>query len=149
MRKWLKYFGVMLFAIALLAGCGNSNTEQNSPEEDANSNTTVSTNESSGADEELADNEVRLTVTIDNGTENVTEEVVEVEEGAILLDVLKDTFYVEEDNGFITSIERVSDDEDEGKYWMYTVDGESAPVGAGEYELNGGEEVVFDLQSVE
>ena len=144
MRKWLKYFGVMLLAIALLAGCSNSNTE-----EDANSNTTVSTNESSGADEELADNEVRLTVTIDNGTENVTEEVVEVEEGAILLDVLKDTFYVEEDNGFITSIERVSDDADEGKFWMYSVDGESAPVGAGEYELNGGEEVVFDLQSVE
>lgn len=134
----------MLLTFALLTGCGSDNTE-----EDANSNTTVSTNESSGEDSEVAADEVRLTITIDNGKENVIEDVVQVEEGDILLDVLKDTFYVEEDNGFITSIERVSEDGDEGKYWMYFVDGEAATVGAGEYELNGGEEIVFDLQSME
>lgn len=143
MNRWLKFLGIMLVSFVLLAACGNSG------EENENSNTSVSTNDSSGEEQELAEDEVRITITIDDGNQYVSEEVVQVEEGDILLNVLEDAFYVEEDNGFITSIERVSDDEDEGKYWMYYVDGEPSPVGAGEYELNGGEEIIFDLQSIE
>lgn len=143
MNKWLKFLGIMLVSFVLLAACGNKG------EENENSNTSVSTNESSGEEQELAEDEVRITISIDDGNQYVSEEVVQVEEGDILLNVLEDTFYVEEDNGFITSIERVSDDEDEEKYWMYYVDGEPSPVGAGEYELNGGEEIIFDLQSIE
>ncbi|GEN85399.1 DUF4430 domain-containing protein [Oceanobacillus sp. FSL W8-0428] len=143
MNRWLKFLGIMLISFVLLAACGNNG------DENENSNTSVSTNESSGEEQELAEDEVRITITIDDGNQYVSEEIVQVEEGDILLNVLEDAFYVEEDNGFITSIERVSDDEDEGKYWMYYVDGESSPVGAGEYELNGGEEIIFDLQSIE
>lgn len=145
MNKWLKFLSIMLLSFVFLAACGNNE----GAEENESSNTTVSTNESSGEDQELAEDEVRITITIDDGNENVSEEVVQVEEGDILLDVMKDTFYVEEDSGFITSIERVSDDADEGKYWMFFVDGEPSQVGAGEYELNGGEEITFDLQSME
>ncbi|MFD1413891.1 DUF4430 domain-containing protein [Oceanobacillus jeddahense] len=145
MNKWLKFFSIVLLSFVFLAACGNGEDA----EENENSNTSVSTNESSGEDQELAEDEVRLTITIDEGNQYVSEEIVQIEEGDILLDVMKDAFYVEEDSGFITSIERVSDDEDEGKYWMYFVDGESAAVGAGEYELNGGEEITFDLQSTE
>ncbi|CEI83780.1 hypothetical protein J18TS1_02700 [Oceanobacillus oncorhynchi subsp. incaldanensis] len=145
MNKWLKFLSIMLLSFVFLAACGNDE----GAEENESSNTSVSTNESSGEAQELAEDEVRITITIDEGNENVSEEVVQVEEGDILLDVMKDTFYVEEDSGFITSIERVSDDADEGKYWMYFVDGEAAEVGAGEYELNGGEEIIFDLQSME
>ncbi|WP_152654648.1 DUF4430 domain-containing protein [Oceanobacillus sp. CFH 90083] len=143
MKKWLKFLGIMLLSFVFMAACGNNE------EENENSNTTVSTNESSGNDQELAEDEVRLTITIDEGSQYVSEQVVQVEEGDILLDVLKDAFYVEEDSGFITSIERVSDDANEGKYWMYSVNGEAAQVGAGEYELNGGEEIIFDLQTME
>lgn len=143
MNRWLKFLGIMLLSFVLLAACGNSG------EENENSNTSVSTNDSSGEEQKLAEDEVRITITIDDGNQYVSEEIVQVEEGDILLNVLEDAFYVEEDNGFITSIERVSDDEDEGKYWMYYVDGEPSPVGAGEYELNGGEEITFDLQSIE
>ncbi|WP_040981460.1 DUF4430 domain-containing protein [Oceanobacillus jeddahense] len=145
MNKWLKFFSIVLLSFVFLAACGNGEDA----EENENSNTSVSTNESSGEDQELAEDEVRLTITIDEGNQYVSEEIVQIEEGDILLDVMKDAFYVEEDSGFITSIERVSDDEDEGKYWMYFVDGESAAVGAGEYELNGEEEITFDLQSTE
>ncbi|MFD1065277.1 DUF4430 domain-containing protein [Oceanobacillus locisalsi] len=145
MNKWLKFLGIMLLSFTFLAACGNGEEA----EENEDTNTSVSTNESSGEEQELAEDEVRLTISIDDGNESVAEEVAQVEEGDILLNVLKDSFYVEEEDGFITSIERVSDDEEEGKYWMYTVDGEPAQVGAGEYELNGGEEVIFDLQSME
>lgn len=145
MNKWLKFFSIVLLSFVFLAACGNGEDA----EENEHSNTSVSTNESSGEDQELAEDEVRLTITIDEGNQYVSEEIVQIEEGDILLDVMKDAFYVEEDSGFITSIERVSDDEDEGKYWMYFVDGEFAAVGAGEYELNGGEEITFDLQSTE
>lgn len=147
MKKWLTYLSAMFLALGLLTGCSNGADEGDISEEN-NTNTTVSTNESSGK-EDLAEDEVRITISIDNGKESVAEEVVQVEEGDILMDVLKDTFYVEEDGGFITSIERVENDDEEGKYWMFFVNGEMAEVGAGDYELTGGEDIDFDLQAME
>ncbi|MFS0751545.1 DUF4430 domain-containing protein [Oceanobacillus sp. 1P07AA] len=141
LKKWFSYVGVLLLSIGLLLGCSNSTSEEN------NSNTRVSTNETS---QELADDEVRITISIDHGSEHVNEKTISIEEGDILLEVLEENFFIEaDDSGFITSIERVESSDEEQTAWMYTVNGEMATVGAGDYELSPGDEVVFDLQSWE
>ena len=141
LKKWFSYVGVLLLSIGLLLGCANDTAEEN------NSNTRVSTNESS---QELAEDEVRITISIDHGSEHINEESISIEEGDILLDVLEENFYIEsDDSGFITSIERVEASDEEKTAWIYTVNGEMATVGAGDYELSPGDEVVFDLQSWE
>ena len=141
LKKWISYVGVLFLSIGLLLGCSTDSSEQN------NSNTRVSTNESS---QELAEDEVRITISIDHGTEHVNEKSISIEEGDILLNVLEENFFIEsDDSDFITSIERVEASDEEKTAWMYTVNGEMATVGAGDYELSPGDEVVFDLQSWE
>jgi len=65
------------------------------------------------------------------------------------MDVLKENFDVEEDNGFVTAIDGVEQDVNAQIGWMYFVNDEMAMVGANEYELSPGDVVNFDLQSWE
>ena len=68
--------------------------------------------------------------------------------GDDLLSILKRNFEVEEDNGFITSLEGHSQDEKNQLYWMFTVDGKSATTGAKEIKLNDGQSVIFNLSKL-
>ncbi len=68
--------------------------------------------------------------------------------GDDLLTILKQNFEVEEDDGFITSLEGHSQDEKNQTYWMFTVDGKSATTGAKEIELNDGQSVIFNLSKL-
>lgn len=129
----------LLLSFGVLAGCS---TAEQSP------------NETSETKEQTSETEVEettvITISQDNGEEIIAEEKVEVEEGAILFDVMEENFELEAtEDGFITSIEGVSQDEEAGKYWMYEVNGEAAMVGAKEYELEPGDEVTFDLHAME
>ncbi|HLS08599.1 DUF4430 domain-containing protein [Lentibacillus sp.] len=146
MNKWFVRIASLLVVIGLLAGCGAGEEEQT---ESNNGNLQTATNES--ADGELSEDEIRITISKDNGTEYIAEEEIEIEEGAILMDVLQDNFYVETGEGgqFITSIERVPAEENEQKAWLFEVNGEMADVGAAEYELSPGDVVTFDYRAWE
>lgn len=127
-----------ILAFGILAGC---NQEESSP-----SNT-----ESKQNNEEMEET-VSFTISVDNGSKELAQEEVTIEEGALLLDVLQENFEVEvTEEGYITSIEGVTQDvgDHEGKWWMYEVNGEFAEVGAAEFELNAGDKVVFDLHGME
>ncbi|QTM99695.1 DUF4430 domain-containing protein [Sediminibacillus dalangtanensis] len=138
MKKFLFALLSLLFAAGIVTGCA---------EQDSSNNETAETTEQSGESE--SQEAVMVTISEDEGENVITEKEVEIEEGAILLDVMKENFEVEEADGFITSIEGVSQNEEEGKYWMYTVNGEMAEVGANEYELSPEDEVTFDLHAME
>ncbi|MFD2630721.1 DUF4430 domain-containing protein [Oceanobacillus kapialis] len=130
-----------LLIFLLLTGCGsgtNQDTTPNSNSQQSESNQTT----------EQAEDTVRITLTKDQGEEYIHEKEIPVKEGDILLEVLQDNFYVETDETgkFITSIERVSSEDDESRAWIYTVNGEEATVGAADYELQPGDEVNFDFQ---
>lgn len=146
MNKLILRIASILVVIGLIAGCGTGGEDQS---ESNNNNTRTSTNEN--ADGELSEDEIRITISKDEGSEYIAEKEIEIEEGTILMDVLQKNFYVKtEENGqFITSIERVSAEEDEQKAWIFKVNGEMANVGAAEYELSPGDEVTFDLQAWE
>ncbi|MDY0396532.1 DUF4430 domain-containing protein [Virgibacillus halophilus] len=74
---------------------------------------------------------------------------IAVKKGDILMDVLKENFKIEEDKGFIKSIDGIAPKKGDKKAWMYSVNGKMAKVGATDYKLKPGDEVVFDLQSWE
>lgn len=75
-------------------------------------------------------------------------ETLNFNEGEKLLDVMKRNLEVEEKDGFITSIDSHNQDEDSNKYWLYTVNGEMAEVGANQFELHDKDEVIFTLEEL-
>lgn len=141
MHKILWKTGAFLLFFVLLTGCGSGENQETAP--NANSDQTESSQSS-----EQSEDTVRITLTKDQGEEYIHEKEIPVEEGDLLLDVLEENFYVETDDTgkFITSIERVSSDDDEERAWIYTVNGESPNLGAAEYELQAGDEIIFDFQ---
>lgn len=134
MKKWLLSFMSLFTALVLVVGCSNDSGQ--------------TTTESNINEEEKEVQEEIITVTIskDEGAELLSESEIEINEKAILMDVMKENFDIEEDGGFINAIDGIGPVEGEEKAWMYFVNDEMAMVGAGEYELSNGDEVNFDFQ---
>ncbi|HLQ71509.1 MAG TPA: DUF4430 domain-containing protein [Bacillota bacterium] len=143
MKKWLLNVFSILIMASLLIGCGSVDNNGNN-EEPANTNQEETNSTESNTQNEDADT-VTITLSKDEEAEYIDEEEVEIEEGDILMDVLKETFAVEEEDGFITSIQGV--EPEEGKAWMFFINGEMAEKGANDIELSPGDEISFDLQA--
>lgn len=137
MKKLMTILSALLLSVGVLVGCSNDANETNN---NANNQPNNETNEVS---EEIT---VEVVISLDKGEEILEEKEIKTEDGAILLDVMKENFDIEEDGGFITSIDGKAAEEGEEKAWMYFVNDEMAMVGAGEYELSNGDEVNFDFQ---
>jgi hypothetical protein len=144
MNKWLMRLASLLMVIGFLVGCASESKDQNS----TNNNQIEQTQSNSIASEE-AEEVVLITITKNHNEELLTEKEAVIEDGALLLDVMKDNFDLEEEGGFITSIDGVEQNLDEEISWMYFVNDEMAMVGAAEYELSAGDKVNFDLQAWE
>lgn len=142
MNKWLLRFFMMILMVGLVTGCV---ADQDESQETTNSRIEQTENEDTLEKEET----VVITVSKDEGEKMIIEQEVPIEEDAVLMDVLKEHFEIEEEDGFITSIGGVAPEEGEEKAWMYFVNGEIASVGANEFELSPGDEVTFDLQAWE
>src|SRR5690625_1952861 len=111
MNKWLLKLASLLLIGGLLTGCGSSGYNNNSLN---NNQAETNTSETNSSDEQSEDT-VTITLSTDEETEFIDEKEIEIEEGDILMDILKENFLVEEEGGFITSIEGVAPDEDEEK----------------------------------
>ncbi|GGA61049.1 DUF4430 domain-containing protein [Ornithinibacillus halotolerans] len=139
----LKLFAV-LTVFTLLVACGNEDATNNNQQNQENNNTT---NEANEPQEEAV---ITVTLTKDKEAETLAEKEIVIEEGDILLDVMKDNFDIEEkEPGYILGIDGTVADESESMFWALTINGEMAMVGAGEVELQDGDTVNFDLQSWE
>lgn len=152
MKKIYTVLMAFLLALFVLSGCAatEQSTEEQSTQTEENQTSTEQTSEEEQASESEQEEAVTITISENNQEEIVAEEEVPVEEGEILYDVMEENFDIEAtEEGFITSIEGVSQNEGEGKYWMYYVNGEMAEVGAQDYKLEPGDEVTFDLQAME
>ncbi|WP_232824039.1 MULTISPECIES: DUF4430 domain-containing protein [Paraliobacillus] len=129
MKNHVKLIMAFLLSTLILFGCGQTET----PDETTNV--------------EEQEQVVNITISTDNGEEVISSETIEIEENEILMDVLEENYEIEDADGFITSIDGVEQSDD--KYWLYEVNGEQANVGASEYELSSGDEVIFDLHGTE
>ncbi|MBA2173831.1 DUF4430 domain-containing protein [Halobacillus locisalis] len=134
MKKLYSLALTLCLALGVLAGCGTSSVQ-----------------EGTGATQEEAKQEISATITLsqNNGEEKMANEEVTVEQGTTLLEAMENTFEVDVSEGFINGIEGISMDEEKKMAWTYTINGEEAMVGAGEYELEQGDDIVFDYHSWE
>ncbi|SIS37062.1 DUF4430 domain-containing protein [Salimicrobium flavidum] len=134
MKNVRNYAGAFVLTFVMLAGCqAESESSENNGEE-------TQTQEEIEATVELTQNE---------GEEQVDEKEITVEEGTVLLEAMEDNFELEVEDGFITGIEGISAEDGEQKGWIYSVNGEEAQVGAGEYEIEDEDDIRFDFQSWE
>lgn len=132
MKKYL----LLLASGFILAGCQAPQTTEESVSE---------TIESTIAEETIT---VTVRLLVDGEEIEGGSQELQVEEGAILLDVMKENYEIEEADGFITSINGQAQDEDAGKYWLFDLNGEMAPVGANETELQEGDLVEWKLEAM-
>lgn len=134
----IKRVGSLFFVVLLLAGCSS-----NEPEEHSNVN--ISTNET-GSTEEVAEDAVRITISLNNGQQYLNETEIPYEENKDLLHLLKQNFFVEEENGVITSIERQQASEEEQTEWIIYVNDEQVDIDPAEYVVQPGDKIQLDLQ---
>lgn len=142
-----KLFIVSLIAIiGILGGCSSESAD------DDQSNATKSqseTSENTASDNEKQEEKVTISITKKKGEETVAEKEIPIEDGAILMDVLKKNFDIEEDGGFIKSVEGIKADDSKKMFWNISVNDKTASVGANELKLSPGDTVNVDLQSWE
>lgn len=102
--------------------------------------------------EELQNNEHLATISVTVNGEDVEGSPVEVElkEEIDLMTYMVQNFDVSgADEGFITSINEVKQDDSEGLYWLYYINEEMPSVGAGDYVVEDGDLIEWKLESFE
>jgi hypothetical protein len=96
---------------------------------------------------------VELTVTRDLGSEPILQASVEATESDTVMRVLEGEAKIETryGGGFVKSIEGLEEDRRGGHPydWFYFVDGVESPIGAADYELDGGERIWWDYRDWE
>ncbi|MGB3160305.1 MAG: DUF4430 domain-containing protein [Carnobacterium sp.] len=70
------------------------------------------------------------------------------EEGQNLLEVMKENYDITAKDGFISAIDKYEQNEKEGKYWLYTINGKEATVGAADYVLEDEDVIVWNLDGI-
>lgn len=135
MNKLLKILFIP-FILVTFAACSEQAAENSKP---AGQSETKSVNKQ----------ESKVEITISKyDKKNLKSRTIEIEKDAILMNVLKENFDIEEKDGFITSIDGIHAEKGkENKYgWVYEVNGKMPTVGAADYKLKPGDKVSFEFQ---
>lgn len=153
-RKLSKLF-LLLSAGVILAGCATDTEEAptDAPPTDPDETEEVADEEEAADDAATETDADEVTVTFDiliDG-ENVADlsQDITVPEGTYLLDAMHDTYDVEDEATFITTIEGYEQDAEAGRYWLYYINGEMPSVGAADYELEAEDEIEWRLEDSE
>src|SRR5690554_2491507 len=125
----------ILFAIVLtlgiLVGCGTADNNPNV------------------ADTEQTEVQVEIIISLENQEEILEEEVLTVDAGTSLMEVMEENFDIINNGGFISSINGIQAEDGQPYAWMYTVNGEDATKGAEDYIIKDGDVIEFDFHSWE
>lgn len=141
MKKRINLLAIGMLSIFLLIGCGND-------ESNAQTEAVSSAPESTVSSIQKETVTVNISVQEDGKLVPETGKELEIDKGSTLLDIMEKNYKIEETDTFINSIEGISQDEAEGKYWLFDVNGEAAPVGAADTILEAGDEVVWNLSGM-
>ncbi|WP_122646084.1 DUF4430 domain-containing protein [Enterococcus mediterraneensis] len=126
MKKVVGILMVMIVGI-ILSGCSDNPQDA---QESASTEQTV---------------QAKVEVILKEDDKEISSKSIDFKDGDSLYDVMKNNFEIKDDNGFITSIDGHTQNQDQQKYWMYTVNGEEATTGAKELKVKNGDEIVFNL----
>ena len=132
-KKQLLLSGLVL-GMFLVSGCTTQANEATL--------TTTTTQESVSPVEQTA------TIILQEDGKEITKEVVSFEPGAVVFDVMDEHFEIVHQDGFITSIDGMTQDEATNKYWLYDINGEMALKGAKEIALQAGDEILLKKEEI-
>ena len=134
MKKKQLLLNGLILGMFLISGCTTPANEATL--------TTTTTQESVSPVEQTA------TIILQEDGKEITKEVVSFEPGAVVFDVMDEHFEIVHQDGFITSIDGMTQDEAANKYWLYDINGEMALKGAKELALQDGDEILFKLEEM-
>jgi hypothetical protein len=142
MNKKRFYYLFLILVAVVLVGAGCLNNQETNTEGEVKGQATV---------EEVADAKVNLTITA--GETSNSYELTGVQDYTVL-DVLQkasedyDIALEVQDSEFGAFVQSLSGKTggDDGKYWMYYVNGEMAPLGVGEQIANDGDQIEFKFE---
>lgn len=129
MKKFLKYFLLLLVPVMFLTGCS----------------TQTETKSESTKTSEVAAKKVEITIKDDLNKKQLAKKEVTFKKGDTLMKVLKANFKITESKGLITAIESVEQDSKKQAYWTFTVNGKMGEKGAADTKLKANDKVVFSL----
>ena len=136
MKKINKYFLSLLTVTTLtFTGCGNQSTTEQKD--------TTTTQQTEANNPETTDVEISIKDTV-NDKEILTEDAKIDENG--LKDYLEKNHKAVFEDGMMTELEGIKQDEKEGQYWMYYVNDEMTDVGIGDYVPKAGDEIEFRFE---
>ncbi|MBS6106777.1 DUF4430 domain-containing protein [Anaerococcus sp.] len=138
MKKINKYFLSLLTVTTLtFTGCGNQATTEQKD--------TTTTQQTEANNPETTDVEISIKDTV-NDKEILTEDAKIDENG--LKDYLEKNHKAVFEDGMMTELEGIKQDEKEDQYWMYYVNDEMADVGIGDYVPKAGDEIEFRFEKM-
>lgn len=127
MKKTIYFSSILVLSVLFVSGC---TSEKNT----------------SGTSDTRSIGEIEVAISlVKDGTETEKKEFTTAEDST-LMEAMKDQFELEEDNGMITSIEGVAQDEAQGYYWVYTINNEMINTGAKDTILKQGDQVEFTYE---
>ena len=141
-KKWLGYITNILLTLGLITGCsvdlsGEHQTKETQPE--------IEVVEES--EEESV--EVLIGIYIDDTEQEEFTHLFAVEEGTTLLELMEEHYRLVEEDEFVTCIEGNGQDESEGRFWVFDVNGQMGEVGAADYEIQDEDVIEWKLMSFE
>lgn len=147
-KKLLNKLLLLSLSGVLLAACGDQATE--TPEEIEEPDIEeVETPEDSGIEEAAEEVTFSIDIVVEGEVVADLSEEITAPEGMYLLETMKDVYDLEEEGGFISEIEGYEQDEGEGIYWLYYINGESAEVGAADYAPEEADQIEWRLEGFE
>ncbi|OTN76570.1 hypothetical protein A5886_001647 [Enterococcus sp. 8G7_MSG3316] len=139
MKQKIMISYVLLLSL-LLVGCAK-------PSIDGTSTSTEASSAEKSATQRTA--EISFVNNSDDTSAALTDKTVTFEEGTTLMTIMKDNFELVEDQGMITSIDGLAQDEGSGYYWTYTINDEMINTGANDTFLGENDQVVFTYEKFE
>lgn len=147
----LKKVGLALLVMGTLSivGCGtNENTSSTSSTKEMK--TTISSSKSNESSATTSsESEIDVTIELKKDDQEIAKKIATINESTSLMDALKQEFTVEEEDGFITSIDGIEQNKEESYYWTFTVNGEMGQKGAADTYLKDRDEVIFSYAKYE
>jgi hypothetical protein len=138
---WKTAFTVAL-VVTILTGCTNESQIEAQPDAE----------ETGDANQEVLEDrdtiQVEISVIAEGEEIESSPKTLELDKGDNLLEVMKNNFEIEETDTFIQSIDGYEQKAEDGMYWLFDINGEMAPAGANEIELQEGDFVEWKLESI-
>ena len=134
--KKIMMTAVTFLSVLVIAGCSNNNNDDSVASTTKTSESTVVSSEKQ---------EEQATIVLQEDDKEISSKEVTFTDDDSLYDVMKNNFELEDDDGFITSIDGHEQDEKAQKYWTFTINDKEIMKGAKEVSLKSGDKVDFSL----